>query len=440
MFFSWSLGADAAPLQVHETNPRYFTDGSGNVVYLAGNHRSNHVTSPTGGIMVDFNGQHQQNYIRLWVWETEKLPWGSAAPGPFARPGPGTATDGGPRFDLEQWNPEFFENLRNVVTQARDRGIYVSVMLFQGFSIVQKGAFGNHWFWHPFSRRNNINDIEGDLNGDDEGEETHTLADPQIVQIQQAYVRKVVDTLNDLDNVLYEISNEDPQSPENTAWQYAMTRYIQDYEAGRIDGIVRNRHPVGITGGGPTDEELYASPADWISPTSKLYFDTPESGLNQGKMPASTGQKVILLDTDHIFGNGGSRDWVWKAFMRGLNPVQLLDNDPPDLHPFERELAPALGHTVTYARRMNLAAMAPRGDLSTTTFCLADPGSEYLVYQAKSGAFTLNLERGTYRYEWFDVDLGVVVQTGSFSIGTQSLRIHPPVSGNVVLYLKSTPR
>jgi len=38
--------------------------------------------------------------------------------------------------------------------------------------------------------------------------ETHSLLDPTVIALQEAYVRQVVDAVNDLDNVLYEISNE----------------------------------------------------------------------------------------------------------------------------------------------------------------------------------------------------------------------------------------
>ena len=78
---------------------------------------------------------------------------------------------------------------------------------------------------HPFNRLNNINGVDGDpeappipaeLNPDGDrttfpGCETltiHTLADPKILAYEKAYVKKVVETLNDLDNVLYEICNE----------------------------------------------------------------------------------------------------------------------------------------------------------------------------------------------------------------------------------------
>jgi len=36
----------------------------------------------------------------------------------------------------------------------------------------------------------------------------HTLTVPAVTAIQEAYIKKVIETVNDLDNVLYEIANE----------------------------------------------------------------------------------------------------------------------------------------------------------------------------------------------------------------------------------------
>ena len=38
-----------------------------------------------------------------------------------------------------------------------------------------------------------------------------------------------------------------------------------------------------------------------------------------------------------------------------------------------------MGDTLRFAERMNLIAMEPRGDLSSTGYALANPGEEYLV-------------------------------------------------------------
>ena len=37
--------------------------------------------------------------------------------------------------------------------------------------------------------------------------------------------------------------------------------------------------------------------------------------------PTADGRKVILTDTDHLWGIGGDVPWVWKSFLRGLNPL-----------------------------------------------------------------------------------------------------------------------
>ncbi|MDI7276892.1 MAG: DUF6298 domain-containing protein, partial [Anaerolineae bacterium] len=320
-------GRASGPLKVHPGNPRYFTDGSGRAVYLTGSHCSPSLQEHEDGehppfdfaAYLDFLQEHYHNFVRLWAWEGGASWIGEVArqvpePMPYLRTGPGTALDGRPKFDLTQWNPAYFDRLRARVSAANERGIYVSVMLFQGWSIERKKSHReNPWFAHPFNRENNVNGIDGDANGDGEGEEVHTLAIPAVTRIQEAYVRKVVDTVNDLDNVLYEVTNESPIG--SAEWQYHIVRTIQEYEASKP-----KQHPVGMSyfysGVAGAMNALYAGPADWIAPGNDgqvfRYHDEP---------PAADGRKVILSDTDHFFGVGGDEKWVWKSFTRGLNPI-----------------------------------------------------------------------------------------------------------------------
>jgi hypothetical protein len=89
---------------------------------------------------------------------------------------------------------------------------------------------------------------------------------------------------------------------------------------------------------------------------------------------------------------------------------------------------------------MNLVAMTPRADLSTTGHCLADPGSEYLVYQSDSdSSFTLDLAAGSYHYEWFNPATGDVESSGIVSASGGDKSFQAPFSGDAVLYLKRTP-
>jgi hypothetical protein len=387
-------GAAAAPgpLEVSRANPRYFCDPAGRVVLLTGSHtwanlqdmgRSDPPAAFDYPAFLDFLERNNHNFFRLWVWEQAK--WLNARPGPFhidplpfARTGPGAAIDGKPRFDLAQFNESYFARLRERVVEAGRRGIYVAVMLFNGWSIEKKPQheFSNPWDGHPFHRRNNINGIDADPNGDGRGVEAHTLADPDVLRVQQAYVAKVIDTLNDLPNLLWEISNE--SRFESMAWQYEMIRFIKRYEAGKP-----LRHPVGMTAPWPgrTPEEdnriLFESPADWISPK-------PSDAMPlKSDPPPASGEKVVLLDTDHIWGIGGSRAWIWKAMLRGYNPIYMdpytiyteLTGKREARHDFHNPSLDLVRRTMGFARalaeRIDLQDLVPQPAAASTRYCLA---------------------------------------------------------------------
>ena len=318
----------SGPLQVGPENPRYFTDGNGKVIYLTGSHtwanfQDAGSTNPPPVFdypgYLDFLEAHRHNFFRLWGWEQAAgAPWAGGdfwiEPLPYARPGPELALDGKPQFDVTEFNQAYFDRLRERSIAVGNRGIYVSIMLFDGFSVGVKndGDPGNPWRGHPLNGRNNVNGIDGDLNGDGYGYEVHSLSLPAVTAVQEAYVRKVIDTVNDLDNVLFEISNESNQGVAETNWQYHMIDFIHAYEAGKA-----KQHPVGMTVAYPNgnNADLFASSAEWISPNAE--------GGYQDNPPVATGSKVIIVDTDHLWGVGGDRQWVWKSFTRGHNILYM---------------------------------------------------------------------------------------------------------------------
>jgi hypothetical protein len=447
----------AGPLRVHPDNPRYFTDGSGRAIYLSGSHTWGNIQdqlSPDPDVRFDFPAYldwmeaHQFNFVRGWAWEqaawdnhtVEKLLVG---PLPYRRTGPGTALDGRPKFDLTQLNSAYFDRIRSRVVEAGKRGIYVSVMLFQGFSIDNRNPqySADPWRGHPFNVQNNVNGIDGDPHGTGGGRAVHTLAIPEITAVQERYVRRVVEAVNDLDNVLFEIGNE--LYAESVAWQGHMIDLIRAHEA-----QMQKQHPVGMTGGGPSpviaNAELLASPADWISPRHEAgqpYRDDP---------PATDGSKVILADTDHLWGLGASQGWVWKSFTRGLNPILMdpyeklygLDAFPSwgaihrRDHPMWEPIRRSLTYTLDYAARIDLAAMEPRGELASTGYCLADPGHAYLVYLPDGGKVSVDLSAaaGALAAEWFSPTTGETVPEATLS-GGATCHLGAPFGGDAVLYL-----
>jgi hypothetical protein len=444
---TWLAAADtpaSGPLKVLTENPRYFTDGSGRAVYLAGAHTWPNVvdmgpSDPPPPF--DFDGylaflvRHGHNYTRLWTWEPMR--WNTkgngqgrnhfAAPQAFARTGPGAALDGKPRFDLAEYNPEYFERLRARASAAGRRGVYVSVMLFEGWAMQFSPGC---WEAHPFHPKNNINGIDGDADDDGNGLEIYTLAHRAVTELQEAYVRHVVDTVNDLDNVLYEISNEN--HPPSTEWQYHMIELIHEYERSKP-----KQHPVGMTFQykGGKNETLFASPADWVSPN-------PEGGYRDDPPPAD-GRTVVLTDTDHLWGIGGNQAWVWKSFTRGLNPLFMDPYDGEVLEPKDDSrwgpIRRSLGYTRQFAERMNLAAMTPQSGLASTGYCLAHEakgGGEYLVYLPEGGRVSVDLSRaaGTLAVEWFNPTTGESA-AGKTVEGGAEREFTAPFAGDAVLYL-----
>jgi hypothetical protein len=441
------------PLTVLKANPRYFTDGSGKAVYLTGSHVWNNLqdmgfSDPPPAFdfdaYLDFLQRHQHNFIRLWRWElvswdisasdTDKKGVHTVAPHPWARTGRDKALDGKPKFDLDKFDAAYFKRLRSRVQAASERGIYVSVMLFEGWGLQH---IDDGWQSHPFHKANNTNAIDGG----DRGIETHTLKTPAVTLLQEAYVRQVIDTVGDLDNVLFEISNE--SGAYSTEWQYHMLRFIKEYEKKKP-----KQHPVGMTfqfsnnaEQSGTNKLLFDSLADWVSPNA----DVDADHNYKTNPPPAAGWKVILSDTDHLWGLGGDVDWAWKSFLRGHNPLFM---DPYDNRVFGKgkpeqwtPLRQSLGHTRRLAERLDLAHMTPTTDIASTTYCLAHPGSKYLVYQPGKGKFTVDMKTavGDFTVEWFDIKTEKTT-AGEAVKGGGVREFTPPGDGPVVLYLQARVR
>ena len=441
------------PLRVHPDNPRYFADSEGRAVLLVGAHTWNSLVDmgkEDPPVPFDFTAylnfleKHNHNFIRLWAWDStvwdtrSNGPWGKdfvhhAAPQPWVRTGPENALDGKPKFDLTQFNPVYFERLRARVEAAGKRGIYVSVMLFEGWAMMhgnlrRPAEPGWAWRGHPFNPANNINNTMAGMSAEALTGPVHSLKDPVTQELQAATIRHVVDTVSDLPNVLYEVINEGGEK----AWDWWVVKTVKEHETTKP-----MQHPIGITGHGAERlPSMLASPADWISPGRRDgYGDNP---------PAWDGRKVSLLDTDHVWGIGGNLPWVWKAFLRGHNPLFM---DPYDGTVLGKRFDPrfdvvhrGLGDVRRFSERLDLARMVPRGDLSSSGYCLADATpdrAEYLVYVPEGGTVTVDLSaaRGELAIEWLDPDTGARAAGGPVP-GGASRELTAPFPGHAVLHVR----
>ena len=71
------------------------------------------------------------------------------------------------------------------------------------------------------------------------------------------------------------------------------------------------------------------------------------------------------------------------------------------------EIRNAMGYAIDWSRRMDLADMTPRAELASSRYCLANPGTEYLIFlPADSKTVTLSLPPGRYEWLWFNTTNG----------------------------------
>jgi hypothetical protein len=213
-----------------------------------------------------------------------------------------------------------------------------------------------------------------------------------------------------------------------------------------------------------------ASTAEAISPNG-------EDGYVSGDPPESDGTKVILANTDHITWPYGDSNWGWKMFTSGAGGIFFMDQsfsayddqggEAGGTYKENENFRYNLGWMLDYANRINLAAMTPRRDLSSTGHCLANAvasDAEYLVYLPSGTTATAILESiglhrkdhrrlssvyllpdsvvtvdlsatpGSLSVEWFNPTTGEITLGGTIAGGTRRDFI-APFTGGAVLYL-----
>ncbi len=462
----------AGPLVV-SANPNYFKDASGTVLILNGSQTWNTFQDfgSSGSVQtLDFNAfvkfllAHGHNFTLLWLTELPKFcgfpstanspPDLTVSPFPWRRTGPGTATDGGLKFDLTKFDQSYFDRLRTRVKALDNAGIYGGVYLFTGewLNIFRCSSDG-----YPFTGANNINGIDDGYTGGKKGISSITMTAPNaITRFQDTFVEKVIDTLNDLPNVLWIVSEEAPAN--STWWNDHQISHVRAYESKKP-----HQHPIGYAAliGAP-DTTIYNSDADWVAPQVRISATT---SCGSGK-PAC---KVNVNDSDHsYFGMWNdtaqqNRNYEWQNFMNGN---QVLFMDPyVAYYPRERRNLCAsptnaicsgpdtrydnfrdnLGYILRYSHKLNLANVTPHNSLCSTGFCLAQTpsvGAEYLAYAPSGGLFTIDLSAmpssRRLALEWFNPSTGTSIIGDPIPPGSSSQSFTPPFTGDAVLYLVDT--
>lgn len=152
---------------------------------------------------------------------------------------------GGNKFDISQWDENYFNRLKDFFAYASEKNIVVEFVLFSSF-------YGSGWKYSAFNPSNNVNKtntIKQEL--------IHTLGNGNIINEQEKYVRKMVRELNNFDNVYFEIQNEPWADQIDTI--FVANEYDLDKKWTSRIQVVSNR-----------SKEWQSKVAEWIKDEEKL--------------------------------------------------------------------------------------------------------------------------------------------------------------------------
>jgi hypothetical protein len=308
-------------------------------------------------------------------------------------------------------------------------------------------------FSNPFLLANNVNNIncdtgEGQANIDGNCEELQTLLSgvngANILAIQDAYARKVIDTLNDIDSIIWEITNESQNGTSwgnlnSLAWTNHMTDLVHNYEA--TGG--RKTHLVWMS---PYSETTAANMlsnthADITSPycegSSPVNWDT-----NPTANPGGSTGSIRFIDSDHAgFNQAGEycgaeiSGWPWKLFTRGYHPIFLDERESADVR---TAIKSQMAQTLRYANRMSLGAMVPETGtiIFSSGYGLSAACSEYLMFQPSAATNSIDLTNcadQSFSVEYLDPETGTVTTDTDVNGGESR---HFTTSAMRVVYLK----
>ena len=282
---------------------------------------------------------------------------------------------------------------------------------------------------------NNVNGVLSSRN------DVYTRHNTDWFSLMTNYVRKVVDTVNGYNNVIYEIGNEMPF--QSYDFQTNLVQLIREYEATKP-----KQHPVGITSFDyltvtqdliDVNSLLAGTAADWYSPEGGD-FDRALAFMTNP--PPVTASKVALFDTDHMLIDVDDYSCLWRTFLRGYCPI---NQDTPGsgywnfpVYPKKRT---TMGVIAKYSKRVSMETMVIANAVASSGFCLTNAAGEYLAYQTNSSALRLKLPAGNYYYEKFNPITGAILAKAVTTVPTAGEVTWSNPAAEFVLYcaLNGTP-
>jgi hypothetical protein len=335
---------------------------------------------------------------------------------PFARVGD--------RYDLDQWNEEYWERFELYLRESHARGLVTDCELWATFDYYR-----DTWLVNPFNPANNVN-YSAESTGiptavdtpPSQAENSFFWTVPEehdltaVLRYQQRFVDRILFHTLRYDHVLYCMDNETMVTPK---WGEYWARYVRRKaaEAGKTVYLTEMRDPNDMR----DPEHLHIIDR----PDLFDYIEIAQNNIKAGRIHYDGIQYVRTRIAAHprplsnvkVYGTDGSTYFgpnqegiarFWRNLFGGAASARF--------HEKHLGFSEAVRHHIRRARAVTAAfdifACEPRQDLlhtegENTAYGLAQPGAEYAVYFTDGGAADLDVT-GCYGVvlRWYSLDRG----------------------------------
>lgn len=195
------------PIQLLQENPHYFEYKSKPLALITSAEHYGAVINTDFDYKTYLETLHREgmNYTRIFAGSYFEIPtsfgikFNTLAPasGKVVLPWKTQVINGKIIYDWSEYNLEYFKRLGDFMKYAESLDIIVEVTLFSSIYTDE------HWEVNPQNPKNRVG-AESEL----DRKLVHTKENGQLLGLQKAYVRKLVNELNDFDNFFFEIQNE----------------------------------------------------------------------------------------------------------------------------------------------------------------------------------------------------------------------------------------
>ncbi|MBN1844477.1 MAG: hypothetical protein JW810_02260 [Sedimentisphaerales bacterium] len=409
----------AEPIRLHPDNPHYFLwRGKPAVLITSGEHygavlnrdfdyRRYLETLESFGFRLTrtFSGAYCEPHGAFSIENNTLAP----APGrlicPWARSDQPGYANGGNKFDLTKWDPEYFQRLGDFIGEAGRRGVVVELVLFCPF---YEDAM---WDLSPMNARNNVNGFS-----QVKREEVYTLQDARLQQVQDELVRKIVEELKSYDNLYYEICNEPYFAGVSLDWQRHIAALIAATEKrlGVKHLIAQNIANQGQKIIDPLAEVSifnfhYAKPPTTVADN---YHWNRAIGDDETGFAGSGADAYRREGWDFLLAGGAVYSNLDYTFTVGHEDGSARPKAPgntdPALHRQLRILNEFIGGLDFIHMRPDDSVIRAGVPEKATARALVLPGRAYALYLNGGSQAELRLElpKGDYRAEWVNTRTG----------------------------------